>query len=103
MELLIDVMYLLCLVSSISLVALKGVSEIYKILQVALLSKPSPNPNPIPNPNPKPNPYPYPDPNPNPNPNPNQVGARARTRSGKSIVLEIATTMSAELPGQGQG
>ena len=37
-ELLIDVVYLLCLVSSISLVALKGVSEIYKILQVALLS-----------------------------------------------------------------
>ena len=65
MELLIDVMYLLCLVSSISLVALKGVSEIYKILQVALLSKPSPNPNPIPNPNPSPKP------NPNPNPNPN--------------------------------
>ena len=67
MELLIDVVYLLCLVSSISLVALKGVSEIYKILQVTLLSKPHSNPNPIPNPNPNPNPYPYPDPNPNPN------------------------------------
>eukprot|EP00964_Phaeocystis_antarctica_P030234 scaffold17053_cov78-Phaeocystis_antarctica.AAC.7 len=26
------------------------------------------------------------------------LGAHARTRSGKSMVLEIATTMSAELP-----
>ena len=56
MELLIDVVYLLCLVSSISLVTLKGVSEIYKILQVTLLSNPNPNPNTNPNPNPEPEP-----------------------------------------------
>jgi hypothetical protein len=37
-ELIIDVIYLVCFVCSISLVALKGLSEIYKILQVTLLS-----------------------------------------------------------------
>ena len=37
-ELIIDVIYMLCFVCSISLVALKGLSELYKILQVTLLS-----------------------------------------------------------------
>ena len=38
MELIIDVIYLLCFVCSTLLVALKGLSELYKILQVTLLS-----------------------------------------------------------------